>query len=264
MKAAATNTKAILTDTTMCIGCRECVLACRKVNGLDKEIPRRWNIDDGLSARNWTSIIDKPGDRFIRKQCRHCLQPACVAACPVGALYKTDQGAVVYDSHKCLGCRYCMMACPYGIPRYDWDRSVPYVRKCNLCYDTRLKNNRQPACTEVCPTRATIFGDRDDLIGEAHRRIMSNPGRYIDKVWGEYEVGGTSVFYISDIDLSFLTHNRPLGERPLPTRISVAMNAVPFAFLGAGGLMAGLYWIINRREQNGKQPDESEPPPCEE
>ncbi len=251
--------KAILTDTTKCIGCRECVIACKEINNLDQELPRRWNLDDGLAARNWTSIIEKPGDKYVRKQCRHCLEPACVSACPVGALQKTSLGAVIYDSYKCLGCRYCMMACPYGIPRYDWDQQVPYVRKCILCYETRLKNGQQPACTEVCPTQATIFGERDELIAEAHHRIKAEPDRYINKVWGEHEAGGTSIIYISDIDLSFLTYGKPLGEKALPDYTKTAMNAVPFTFVGMAGVMAGLNWIISRRNENRKTPEITEP-----
>ncbi len=238
---------AILTDTTKCIGCSECVLACKKTHHLKEDVPRRWDSNDGLSARNWTAVIGRPDDKFVRKQCRHCLEPACVSACPVGAMHKTKLGPVVYDSAKCIGCRYCMMACPFGIPRYEWSSVVPYVRKCILCYDTRLKYGRQPACTEVCPTKATIFGDRDELIAEAHQRLRNNPGKYHNRVWGEHEVGGTSVLYISDIDLSFLTYGEHFGDKPLPQRTRVAMDAVPFAFLGMGMAMTGLYWVIGRR-----------------
>ncbi|MFH1862802.1 MAG: 4Fe-4S dicluster domain-containing protein [bacterium] len=238
--------KAILTDTTKCIGCRECVIACKKEYDLELEVPRRWALEDGLSARNWTSIVQKPGGKFIRKQCRHCIEPACVSACPVQALRKTPEGAVIYDSSRCMGCRYCMMACPYGIPRYDWDQPVPYVRKCILCYD-RIKCGSQPACTAACPTQATIFGDREELLTEAHRRIKNHPGKYLDRVWGEKQVGGTQVLYISDIDLSCLTYNQPLGEKPLPKQTAAAMTAVPFVFVGVGSLMAGISWIIGRR-----------------
>jgi len=251
---------AILTDTTKCIGCSECVLACKKVNQLKSDVPRRWDADDGLSARNWTSVMGEPDNKFVRKQCRHCLEPACVSACPVGAMHKTELGPVVYDSSKCIGCRYCMMACPFGIPRYEWSTLVPYVRKCILCYDTRLKQGRQPACTEICPTKATIFGDRDELLAEAHRRLRESPAKYHNRVWGESEVGGTSVLYISDIDLSFLTYGEQFGDKPLTQTTRMAMEAVPFTFLGVGMAMTGLYWIIQRRmalqaDQAGEKSD---------
>ncbi len=254
--------KAILTDITKCIGCLKCVSACKEVNGLQFDIPRKWQKEDGLSARNWTSIIQKPDKHFIRKQCRHCLEPACVTACPVGALHKTELGAVIYDSDKCLGCRYCMMVCPYGIPRYDWDEPVPYIRKCILCYD-RIKDGRQPACTEICPEKATIFGERDELIMLARQRISENPGKYIDKIWGEHEIGGTSVLYLSDIDLGFLAYQENMGTMPLPQTTSPAMKAVLPAFVGMGGVMLGLNWIIRRRMELGKKQDEQEDTPNE-
>ena len=237
---------AILTDTTKCIGCYECVVACKKQNRLGQDVPRRWDEDDGLSAKNWTSIVTGPEKTLARKQCRHCLEPACASACPVGALHKTAFGAVIYDSAKCMGCRYCMMACPYGIPRYEWQAAVPYVRKCIFCYD-RVRAGQQPACTEACPTKATIFGERDQLLAEAHRRIRENPGAYLNKVWGEHDVGGTSVLYISNADLSFLSGGRSPGVKPLPATTAAAMEAVPVVFTGVLTVMAGLGWIIDRR-----------------
>jgi formate dehydrogenase iron-sulfur subunit len=252
--------KAVLTDTTKCIGCRECVFACMKTYGLEPEKPRRWLKEDGLSATHWTSIVERPEGKYVRKQCRHCLQPACVASCPVGALQKTKEGPVIYDSAKCMGCRYCMVACPYGIPRYDWEKPVPYIRKCILCYE-RVRAGETPACTAACPTQATIFGERDELLAEARRRIQDQPERYLPMIWGEKEIGGTLVLYISDTDLSFLTYGRQLGERPLPTRTAPAMEAVPFAFFGMGATMAGISWIIERRmkreTENHAAPEDS-------
>ncbi|MBZ0263513.1 4Fe-4S dicluster domain-containing protein [bacterium] len=243
---------AILTDITKCIGCRECVAACKVVNDTQADSPRRWSLDDGLSSDNWTSIVEREGE-FVRKQCRHCLEPACVSACPVAALHVTEIGTVVYDSDKCLGCRYCMMACAYGIPRYDWDKAVPYVRKCILCHD-RLMDGQQPACTEVCPTQATIFGNRDELIAEAKKRIAADPDKYDNHVWGEHEVGGTRILYLvpKNFDLSFMTYGQKLGEKALPQVTAPAMHAVPFAFLGMGGLMAGVHWIVKRRIELSK------------
>ena len=246
---------AILTDVTKCIGCLQCSSACKMVNQLDLDKPRVWQKGDGLSARNWTSILQQPDNHYVRKQCRHCLEPACASACPVGALHTTKQGAVVYDSDKCLGCRYCMMACPYGIPRYDWDEAVPYVRKCIMCYD-RIEEGKEPGCTEACPTGATIFGDRDKLLVEAHKRLKAEPDKYIQRVYGEHEFGGTSVLYVSDIDLSFLTGGAS-SNTSLPSTTELAMKSVPYAFVGMGGVMYGINWVIRRRMKRSNEQHES-------
>ncbi len=240
--------KAILTDTTKCVGCEKCVQACKEVNGLAGDVPFRWRLEDGLNSTRWTTILRRPGGVFVRKQCRHCLDPACASACPVGALQRTDEGPVVYDPGKCMGCRYCMMACPFGVPRYDWEKPVPYVQKCTMCHERQLEGE-QPGCTEACPTEATIFGERDALMAEARRRIEADPDLYVNKVWGRKEVGGTAVLYVSSIDLDFLHAGRPVGEKPMPERTVLAMHAVPFAFVGMGALMGGLYWIIGRRNE---------------
>jgi len=240
--------KAILTDVTLCVGCEKCVAACKDENDLGPDVPFRWLVDDGLSADRFTSILKKDG-YYVRKQCRHCLEPACVSACPVGALEKTPEGAVVYDGDKCLGCRYCMMACPFGIPRYEWESAVPYVRKCTLCWEARVKDGKQPACTEACPEKATIFGDRDELLAEAHRRIKENPGKYLDKVNGETEVGGTNVLYLSPVELDMLSLGNRLGDRPMPSLTRAAMQAVPPAFVGMGAVMGSIWWVIERRNR---------------
>ena len=239
--------KAILTDTTLCTGCEECVKACKQEKKLGKDIPRRWKqrIDD-LSSTRYTTMVRRPGNRFARRQCRHCLEPACASVCIVGALQKTPEGPVIYDTERCIGCRYCMMACPYGIPRYDWEATVPYVRKCDMCFK-RLKVGKKPACTEACPEGATIFGPRDELLVEAHRRIAASPGKYQGRVFGETEVGGTSVLYVSDIPLDFLAWKADLGDKPLPALTFAALSKVPPLLLGVGVLMAGIYWITGRR-----------------
>lgn len=242
-----TNTLGILVDTTRCTGCEECVAACKSENQLGKDLPRRWKqrIDD-LSSTRYTTIERRSGDHYIRRFCRHCVEPACVSACIVGALEKTPEGPVVYDSDKCIGCRYCMMACPYGVPRYEWEEPTPYVRKCTMCYH-RLKEGREPACVEACPEKATEFGPREELIAEAHRRIQESPDRYVSKIVGETEIGGTSVLYISDIPLDFMAYKAELGDLPLPTRTWAALSKVPPMILGMGGLMTGVYWVVGRR-----------------
>jgi formate dehydrogenase iron-sulfur subunit len=239
--------KAILTDTTLCTGCDKCVEACKKEKGLGKDEPRRWKqrIDD-LSSTRYTTMVQRSEHRFARKQCRHCLEPACVSVCLVGAMQKTPEGPVIYDTERCIGCRYCMMACPYGIPRYDWQATVPYVRKCDMCAE-RIKGGGEPACVEACPEKATIFGRRDELLEEAHRRISANSGKYLPRVYGETEIGGTSVLYVSDIPLDFLAWKTNLGDEPLPDLTLAALSKVPPLLLGVGGLMAGIFWITGRR-----------------
>jgi formate dehydrogenase iron-sulfur subunit len=242
-----TVAKAILTDTTRCTGCERCVEACKREYHLGKDVARRWQLSvDDLSSTRYTTLVRRSGNRFVRRQCRHCLEPACASACIVGALHKLAEGPVVYDNDRCIGCRYCMMSCPYGIPRYDWAKTVPYVRKCVFCY-SRLRDGRQPACTEACPEQATVFGTRDELLREAHYRIDSNPGRYVNKVFGETEVGGTSVVYISDIPLDFLAYKSDLGDQPLGKLTWAALSKVPPLVLGVGGLMASVWWITGRR-----------------
>ncbi len=246
---------AILTDTTRCTGCETCVRACQETYGLpttDRAWRWKQRIDD-LSSNRFTTIIRRPGGKFVRHQCRHCLEPACASACIVGALRKTELGPVIYDERRCMGCRYCMMACPYGIPRYSWEARVPLVRKCIFCYD-RLKRGGQPACTEACPYGATIFGPRDALLAEARRRFAAEPGRYFTppgrpgpEIYGEREVGGSCVLYISDIDLSFLGWRPNLGDEPLPALTWAALSKVPPVVFGVAAVMSGIYWVIGRR-----------------
>jgi len=240
--------KAILTDVTRCTGCEKCVDACVQENKLSKALPWRWVSRDGLSSERFTSIIRKPGGHNIRKQCRHCVEPACVSACPVGALQKTEEGPVIYDSAKCLGCRYCMMSCPFGIPRYSWEKNIPYVRKCTMCYHL-IKDGGVPACVSACPEDATIFGERDELIAEARRRIAHDPGKYRDTLYGEFDAGGTCVLYISDIELDFLSWKKDIGGTPLPHLTQFAMRAVPPVFVGVGAAMYGVYRITERRRK---------------
>ncbi len=251
---------AILNDATKCIGCEQCVDACREANGLPKEKPWRWvgKIDD-LSSARWTTVDRKhteKGDRFLRRQCLHCAEPACESVCIVGALKKTPEGPVVYNEDICIGCRYCMIACPWEIPRYSWEDRVPYVQKCHMCYERVLKEGKVPACVEACPVEATIFGERDEIMKEAQRRISEAPDEYIHKIWGAKEVGGTSVLYISDFELKLTGLEAPVVDtEPMPHRTTKILHQMPMVFVGMSMLMGGVYWIIKRRRQNMARAD---------
>jgi formate dehydrogenase iron-sulfur subunit len=156
---------------------------------------------------------------------------------------------VVYNRDICIGCRYCLIACPWEIPRYSWEDTVPYVQKCDFCYN-RAINGRAPACVEACPTEATIFGDRNELLAEAHRRIATEPARYIDKVWGENEVGGTSVLYISDVDLNLTDLATGISSTdPMPHRTTKILHKMPMVFVGMAAVMGGVHWVIRRRQE---------------
>jgi len=236
----------ILVDVTRCTGCSQCIDACVEENSLGEDVRQPQDSGDGLSARRWSSIVQSPEGRPVRKFCRHCLEPACVSVCPVGAMYKTEEGPVLYDSSKCMGCRYCMMACPFGIPRYEWDSPVPLVKKCTLCA-VRVDAGHRPACVEACPEEALIFGERDELLVLAHSRIQAEPHRYQPVVYGEKDAGGTSVLYISDVSLDFLAYHNAPGEAPLPDLSWNWLSLVPGVGLATAGLMTGLTWIIGRR-----------------
>jgi formate dehydrogenase iron-sulfur subunit len=202
----------IFTDVTKCIGCEECVAACRRTNGLpERDQPPRLGERDGLSDTRWISVIRRPGNRYVRKQCSHCLEPACVSVCPVGALRKTEEGPVVYDKSLCMGCRYCMLACPFGIPRYEWSSTSPSVRKCVMCHENIVAGKlAEPACVSACPTGAAIYGSRRDMLAEAESRLSRNPEIYINRIWGAREVGGTSVI----LDLRRLPRLPRVAGRP--------------------------------------------------
>jgi formate dehydrogenase iron-sulfur subunit len=171
--------------------------------------------------------------------------------CIVGAMKKTPEGPVIYDRDTCIGCRYCMIACPWEIPRYSWEDRVPYIQKCHMCYERVVKEDRPPACVEACPTGATIFGERDQLLAEARRRLSQEPGKYLPTIFGEKEVGGTSVCYISDVDPRLTVMDQQVTDTaPMPQRTTKILHQMPLVFCGMAGLMGGIYWVIRRRQQN--------------
>ena len=247
--------KGFLYDATLCVGCLECEKACATQNKLP--------YDDAVSAEKLTSahkytyVASLPGDKFMRRQCMHCQDPTCVSACPVGALAKTKSGAVTYDESKCMGCRYCMLACPFGIPKYEWTKVLPGVRKCILCSD-RISTGKQTACAEACPTGATFFGERDELLIEARKRIREARGTYINHIYGENEVGGTSVLLLSAVP--FEKFGLPkLGAQPLPNLTGNIIEHIPDVATVGLALLGGIWWITNRREIVAKVENEEKP-----
>jgi formate dehydrogenase iron-sulfur subunit len=178
----------------------------------------------------------------------HCLDPACVSVCPVAALQKSEAGPVTYDEDRCMGCRYCMVACPFGVPKYEWDKVLPRVQKCVMCASTRLAEGRTPACTDACPAGATVFGERDALLAEARSRIRSKPDVYVDRIFGLEEAGGTSVIYLSAVPFEKLGFPVTLEKDAYPKLTWNILSKIPNIVTTGGALMLGIWWIANRRE----------------
>ncbi len=239
--------KSILLDFTKCIGCKACEHACSEQNQLPEHPP-----EGKMDYKSYTTVL-KRDDQYFRKMCMHCQTPACVSVCPVAAMEKTKLGPVIYHADKCFGCRYCMMACPFQVPKYEWDHAVPVVRKCIMCYDRISKEGGTTACAWVCPTAACRFGERDKLLELAHRRIANFPDRYVHEVYGENTVGGTSVLMLSAIPFADLGFRTDLPTEALPELTWTVMSKIPNIVITGGLLLGGLSWIVNRRMAVGEE-----------
>lgn len=238
-----------LFDATICIGCGACYEACKEANKLPQT-----NIDflkDHLSNNTFT-VVEQYSDLYARKLCMHCNEPACVSVCLVGALTKSSTGAVIYEADKCIGCRYCMQACPHKVPRYEWETTQPRIRKCNLCYD-RVKDGQLPACAEACPTEATLFGNMDQLIAVAKKRLQDHPEKYFQQIYGLEEAGGGHVLVISPVPFEQLGYTSNLPKQPMPEFTMRAMEKIPSVVIGGGAFLSGMYWLTKRKNQIAKE-----------
>jgi Fe-S-cluster-containing dehydrogenase component len=252
------DAKAVLHDTTLCIGCRRCEEACNTVNNLP---PPETPFDDlsvldsprRTTSKAYTVVNRRPGNGerpvFVKKQCNHCLEPACASACFVNAFTKTPEGAVVYDASVCVGCRYCMIACPFEVPTYEYDSALsPRVMKCTLCHP-RVLEGKLPGCVEICPTEALLFGRRDDLLKIARQRIARRPDKYIDHIYGEREMGGTAWLYLSGVPFDTIGMRTDLGVTPAPALTAGALGAVPMVVGLWPVLLTGIYAMNKRKEK---------------
>ena len=280
--ASATPIKTTLVDITKCIGCRACQVACKQWNEREGE---HTELEPGLgfqnpitlSAKTYTLITyhELPDEKapgglnylFTMRRCLHCLDPACASACPTTALDRQPDGPVSYDANKCIGCRYCIWACPWGVPTAEWDSLAPKIQKCTHCADRSdqplpITRNGQgfsqaestgyrdkiatPACVKACPADCLRFGTREDMLQEAHKRISIHPDKYVDHIYGEKEAGGTSVLYLSSVPFEKLGFP-DVGEKPFPAFSKMALHVVPPAVMVVGSLLAGVYALFKRR-----------------
>jgi formate dehydrogenase iron-sulfur subunit len=237
--------KAILYDSTLCIGCKACEGACAERWGFPYD--DRIAAEQKISAHKLTAV-ETHGDKFSRRLCMHCAEPTCVSVCPVGALRKTALGPVVYDAEKCMGCRYCLQACPFQVPTYEWHKRLPKMRKCDMCFE-RQSQGKPTACTEACPVGATKCGERDELLAEARQRIAEKPGQYYPKIYGVKEVGGTSVLYLSAVPFEQIGLRTGVPQEPLPDLTWRVLELTPDVVSTGSVLLGGIWWITNRRAE---------------
>jgi formate dehydrogenase iron-sulfur subunit len=252
------DSRGVLHDITLCIGCRKCEAACNAVNTLPAperpfddlsvmNAPRRTDADTFTVVNRF----DADGGRlpaYVKNQCNHCLEPACASACFVKAFTKTPTGAVSYDASLCVGCRYCMIACPFNIPAYEYDSALtPRVTKCTLC-QPRIEKGQLPGCVEICPKEALTFGKRDDLIRIARERIRRFPDRYVNHVYGEKEMGGTSWLYITGVPFGQIGLREDLGTQSAPELTAGALGSVPIIVGLWPVLLTGIYAISRRKD----------------
>ncbi len=250
--------KAFLYDATRCIDCRACMIACSVENKIPIDKTRIWVAGVGLKGEY--PNLDRASMVY---HCMHCEEPDCLSACPVGAYSKREDGPVLYNKDVCIGCRYCMNACPFGVPHFDYNKGLidgAFIDKCTMCTQ-RIDVGLEPACVATCPTDALMFGERADLIKEAHARIAAHPDRYINHVYGEFENGGTSYLVLSHVPFSELGLPN-LPETPVKTVSEEVMGlTIPFALTWGAvltGVTVGVHEYNKRKSASTKQAAEAE------
>jgi formate dehydrogenase iron-sulfur subunit len=248
---------AVLVDTTVCIGCRGCEAACAEANKLpdppDDAAGYATMRKTGPDAFTVVNRVEQAnGDpRYVKRQCMHCVEPACASACPVRAIDKQPNGPVAYFGDRCMGCRYCMVACPFSMPKYQYSKAIPLVRKCTFCAG-RQAEGKAPACTSVCPSGALTFGRRSELLEEARRRVYGNPDKYVQHVYGEHEAGGTNWMYITDIPFERLGFGVAVNDNSYPKLVKGALGVPPIVMTLWPPLLMGMYAFSHRKQDVAK------------
>ncbi len=248
----------ILYDSTRCAGCQTCEISCAEANGLP--LPAE-SIEAGV-IRNTDELHrtvvnafnSSKGEVYLKKQCMHCNQPACTAACLTQAMYKTKEGAVIWRGDKCMGCRYCMVSCPFDIPRFEYHSANPKIEKCNMC-NGRVSEGKLPACVENCPAEALIYGPRRELIKEARKRIVENPEQYVDHIYGEHEAGGTGFLYLSAVPFEELGLNTSIQKESYPALSKGFLYSVPAIFVLWPAILLG---IREATKNSTQKPEDNE------
>lgn len=251
-----TEFKGVLYDSTRCVGCQECERVCAKEHDLpdldENDIPTVGVLRKANENRRTVINAYKTSDGseiYVKNQCMHCAQPACASACLTQAMHKTEEGPVIWREDKCMGCRYCMVSCPFDIPKFEYDSANPKIIKCDMCFD-RQQEGQLPACVANCPAEALTFGTRRELIAEAHRRISSDPDLYYDQVFGEHVAGGTSFLYIASVPFKEIGLNTKLQNSSYPELTKGFLYSVPSIFVLWPALLLGIYKSTKNNSNN--------------
>ncbi|MBI5503399.1 MAG: 4Fe-4S dicluster domain-containing protein [Deltaproteobacteria bacterium] len=253
----------VLIDTTRCIGCRTCEVACAEANDLpvpdvsDESVRdyERKTSDTQFAVVNFYDT--EKGEISVKKQCMHCNQPACASACLTKAMLKTPEGPVIWREDKCMGCRFCMISCPFDVPKFEYNSAIPRIRKCNMCW-ARLQEGEKPACVEQCPGDALMFGTRSELLEEARSRIYAAPDEYVHEIYGEHEVGGTGVLYLAAVPFSQLGFKTQLGTEAYPALTTGFLYSVPIVLTLWPALLLGLSNASKSRDEEEHEAKKSD------
>jgi formate dehydrogenase iron-sulfur subunit len=264
-----TDRYGVLVDMTRCIGCCRCEQSCAITNNL--HVPQVVSSDKNtfdkkrkLDTQAFTVVNRYSNDQrmsepvYRKSQCMHCDEPACVSACLTGAFKKTPEGPVIWDETRCIGCRYCMNACPFYVPAYEYGSALkPKIQKCFMCYHQRIVKGQIPACINVCPVEALTFGKRSDVIQIARERIRTHADRYVESIYGEHEAGGTSWLYISPMAFDKVDLPADIGTTPLPSYTRDFLAFVPLVLAVWPPLLGALHLLCKRNKVNETQTPES-------
>lgn len=247
----------VLYDSTRCVACRTCEYECASAHGLPEpasevEPVRKTNEKCNTVVNTFQTT---KGEVYVKRQCMHCNDPACGAACLTQAMHKNEMGPVTWDGDKCMGCRYCMVSCPFEVPKFEYHSANPKIQKCDMCFD-RQKKGEAPVCVANCPNEALVYGKRRDLIKEARRRIYEKPDLYYDHIYGEHEVGGTSWLYISPVPFDELGMNTAVQQSSYPALTKGFLYSVPSIFIMVPTLLLGVYQATKSKQLNGESYDE--------
>ncbi|UFS69427.1 4Fe-4S dicluster domain-containing protein [Geomonas sp. RF6] len=251
----------VLVDTTACVGCRQCEFACKKAHDLptgnlesysDRSVfnTMRRPSDTALTVVNeFRSGKDDALPTNVKVQCMHCDHPACVSACIVGAFTKEENGSVIWATEKCIGCRYCMVACPFQVPAFEYQKALqPLIAKCDFCFN-RTKEGKLPACVGTCPVEALTYGPRNEIIRVAREKIRREPERYRTHIFGEHEVAGTSWMYLATNDFTELgfpkLHNKSAPGVSESIQHGIFASYFPPVFYYS--LIGSVMWLSKKR-----------------